>query len=76
MGEKRKRLVSKQRDGGSDQVPEKIVIVAGGAAGFAAAKKLRREHYQGSIVMLSNDEAFHWSGSCRAPCARAISKFM
>ena len=33
------------------------MIVGGGAAGFAAAERLRREHYQGSIVMLSNDEA-------------------
>jgi apoptosis-inducing factor 3 len=33
------------------------VIVGGGAAGFAAAEKLRREQYQGSIVMLSNDDA-------------------
>ena len=38
-------------------LPEKIVIVGGGAAGFAAAETLRGEQYQGSIVMLSNDDA-------------------
>jgi len=37
--------------------PARIVIVGGGAAGFAAAEKLRRERYQGSIVMLSGEEA-------------------
>lgn len=37
--------------------PGNIVIVGGGAAGFAAAEMLRREEYQGSIVMLSNDNA-------------------
>src|SRR5712675_3229693 len=37
--------------------PEKIVIIGGGAAGFAAAERLRRAQYQGSIVMLSDDDA-------------------
>lgn len=55
--EKRKRTEPKQRVGGSSHPPGKIVIVGGGAAGFAAAEKLRRENYQGNIVMLSNDDA-------------------
>ncbi len=33
------------------------MIVGGGAAGFAAAEMLRRGIYQGSIVMLSDDDA-------------------
>jgi len=37
--------------------PEKIVIVGGGAAAFAAAEMLRRHGYQGSITMLSDDDA-------------------
>jgi len=37
--------------------PARIVIVGGGAAGFAAAERLRREGYEGSIVMLSADDA-------------------
>ena len=41
----------------SGELPERIVIVGGGAAGFAAAERLRREQFQGSIVVLSNDDA-------------------
>jgi len=41
----------------STGAPRNVVIVGGGAAGFAAAEKLRRESYQGSLVMLSDDDA-------------------
>ena len=41
----------------SRTAPAKIVIVGGGAAGFAAAERLRREKYQGNIVMLTDDAA-------------------
>ena len=38
-------------------LPGRIVIVGGGAAGFAAAERLRRDQYQGSIAMLSQEDA-------------------
>jgi nitrite reductase/ring-hydroxylating ferredoxin subunit/thioredoxin reductase len=37
--------------------PGAIVIVGGGAAGFAAVEMLRRQGFQGGIVMLSDDDA-------------------
>ena len=40
---------------GSSRHPSSIVIVGGGAAGLAAADMLRRERYEGPIVMVSAD---------------------
>jgi apoptosis-inducing factor 3 len=37
--------------------PARIVIVGGGAAGFAAAEMLRRERYEGELVIVSGEEA-------------------
>ena len=55
--EKRPRPEPKPRGRLAAAAPERIVVVGGGAAGFAAVEMLRREQYQGSIVMLSNDAA-------------------
>src|SRR5205085_582098 len=55
--EKREQPEPKPRVEAAGIAPERIVIVGGGAAGFAAAEMLRRVRYQGSIVMLSNDDA-------------------
>jgi NADPH-dependent 2,4-dienoyl-CoA reductase/sulfur reductase-like enzyme/nitrite reductase/ring-hydroxylating ferredoxin subunit len=54
--EKRDQAAPIPRGKPSGKTPARIVIVGGGAAGFAAAEKLRREQYQGSIVMLSSDD--------------------
>jgi NADPH-dependent 2,4-dienoyl-CoA reductase/sulfur reductase-like enzyme/nitrite reductase/ring-hydroxylating ferredoxin subunit len=57
VGAKRAQPQAKPRGKTAGVAPERIVIVGGGAAGFAAAEMLRREQYEGEIVMLSADEA-------------------
>jgi len=57
VGEKRERMPMPPHAKASANAPNKILIIGGGAAGFAAAEKLRRERYQGSIVMLSSESA-------------------
>jgi apoptosis-inducing factor 3 len=47
----------KKKPARAGKVPGRIAIVGGGAAGFAAANTLRREQYDGDIVMLSDDDA-------------------
>jgi NADPH-dependent 2,4-dienoyl-CoA reductase/sulfur reductase-like enzyme/nitrite reductase/ring-hydroxylating ferredoxin subunit len=55
----KKELLEPRRTAGAAPagLPTKIVIVGGGAAGFAAAQKLRRERYEGDILMVSGEEA-------------------
>jgi NADPH-dependent 2,4-dienoyl-CoA reductase/sulfur reductase-like enzyme/nitrite reductase/ring-hydroxylating ferredoxin subunit len=38
-------------------LPARIVIIGGGAVGFAAAEMLRRERYDGELVIVSGEEA-------------------
>ena len=57
VGEKRAQPKPEPRGKPATAAPDRIVIVGGGAAGFAAAEMLRRVHFQGSIVMLSDDDA-------------------
>jgi apoptosis-inducing factor 3 len=55
--ERRKLPETRPSRNGASKQPKRIVLVGGGAAGFAAAEMLRREKYQGEIVMLSSDDA-------------------
>jgi NADPH-dependent 2,4-dienoyl-CoA reductase/sulfur reductase-like enzyme/nitrite reductase/ring-hydroxylating ferredoxin subunit len=52
---RQKRAQPKPRVKGVVDAPRRIVIVGGGAAGFAAAEMLRRQEFNGGIVMLSNE---------------------
>jgi NADPH-dependent 2,4-dienoyl-CoA reductase/sulfur reductase-like enzyme/nitrite reductase/ring-hydroxylating ferredoxin subunit len=54
---RQKREQPKPRVRKSTDAPGSIAIVGGGAAGFAAAEMLRRQEFQGSIVLLSSDAA-------------------
>jgi len=53
---KRTRTKPVPRGRPAGATPETIVIVGGGAAGFAAAEMLRRQRYEGRIVLLSQDD--------------------
>jgi nitrite reductase/ring-hydroxylating ferredoxin subunit len=55
----REKLAEKSRakSPSASKTPARIVIAGGGAAGFAAAEMLRRQDYQGEIVMVSDDPA-------------------
>ena len=52
-----KQAPTSARPPARSDAPKSIGIVGGGAAGFAAAEMLRREKYQGEIVMLSAEDS-------------------
>jgi NADPH-dependent 2,4-dienoyl-CoA reductase/sulfur reductase-like enzyme/nitrite reductase/ring-hydroxylating ferredoxin subunit len=52
-----KRAPAKPAILAAKDAPKNIVIVGGGAAGFAAAEMLRRHDFDGSITLLSDDDA-------------------
>ena len=57
VGKKRPHADAKPLGTPAREAPQRIVIVGGGAAGYAAAEMLRRQKFEGSIVMLSSDDA-------------------
>jgi apoptosis-inducing factor 3 len=52
---KRREPTRRSRTGDSEARPKNIIIVGGGAAAFAAAEMLRREGYDGEIIMVSQE---------------------
>jgi NADPH-dependent 2,4-dienoyl-CoA reductase/sulfur reductase-like enzyme/nitrite reductase/ring-hydroxylating ferredoxin subunit len=55
--EKRATVEARRRRKMAAVAPRRIVVVGGGAAGFVAAQTLRREQFQGEIVVISGDNA-------------------
>jgi len=55
--EKKQGPPARSTQGSASGSPDRIVIVGGGAAGFSAADTLRSEQYQGSIILLSSEDA-------------------